>query len=154
MKRFILLFVLVSIGAFSSEPYKITEEMKKQVVTAAIGAREKAYAPYSKYLVGAALLSSSGKIFTGCNVENASYGLVICAERAAIFKAISENDKNIQVIAVVTKDGGMPCGACRQVINEFNPKTIIIAANEKGKILFETSLEKLLPSAFGPANLQ
>lgn len=117
-------------------------------------AQKKAYAPYSHYLVGAAVLTSSGKIFTGCNIENASYGLVICAERTAIFKAISEGEKDIQAVAVVTKDGGMPCGACRQVLNEFHPKMKVIVADEKGKIHQEKTLEEILPSAFGPANVR
>lgn len=124
------------------------------LVEKAIEAQKKAYAPYSKYMVGAAILGSSGKIYTGCNVENASYGLVNCAERTAMFKAISEGERDIKAVAVVTRDGGMPCGACRQVLNEFNPETLVIAADEKGQIHHILSLSELLPHAFGPANLK
>jgi cytidine deaminase len=116
--------------------------------------QKKAYPPYSHYYVGAALLTKSGKVFSGCNVENASYGLTICAERTAVFKAVSEGDKEIEAIVVVTKDGGMPCGACRQVLNEFNPKMIVIAADEQGKIHVQKPLNQLLSDAFGPANLE
>src|SRR4051794_33319409 len=85
----------------------------------ALQVRERAYAPYSGYQVGAAIMSATGKIYTGCNVENASYGLTVCAERNAIFKAISEGEREFVAIAVVTANGGSPCGACRQVIFEF-----------------------------------
>ena len=99
------------------------------------------------------MLTQTGKIFTGCNIENASYGLCNCAERTAIFKAVSEGEKEIQAIVVVTRDGGSPCGACRQVLNEFNPKMVVINVNELGNIQGEYTLDKLLPNAFGPANL-
>lgn len=112
-----------------------------------------AYAPYSHYRVGAAVLTKSGKIYNGCNVENASYGLCNCSERTAVFKAVSEGEREIEVIVIMTKDGALSCGACRQVLNEFNPHMIVIAVDEKGNVQAETTVAKLLPSAFGPSNL-
>lgn len=131
----------------------LTASLTTELVQSAIDAQKKAYAPYSRYNVGAALLTKSAKIYSGCNIENASYGLCNCAERTAMFKAVSEGELEFEAIAVVTKDGGMPCGACRQVLNEFNPKMIVIAADEQGVIHYEGTLEQLLPHAFGPANI-
>lgn len=116
-------------------------------------ARASAYAPYSKFLVGAALLAKNGDVFTGCNVENASYGLTICAERTAVFKAISEGVREYSAIAISVPGGGSPCGACRQVLNEFNPSMKVYLADENGVITSKTSLDILLPDAFGPENL-
>lgn len=116
-------------------------------------AREKAYAPYSDYRVGAALLGVSGRIHTGCNVENAVYSETICAERAAVAKAVSEGERDFQAIAVVTQDGGSPCGACRQVLNEFSPDMIVLIADRTGKFR-ETTASALLPDHFGPHNLR
>ncbi|KKQ33489.1 MAG: Cytidine deaminase [candidate division TM6 bacterium GW2011_GWF2_37_49] len=115
-------------------------------------ARENAYSPYSKFKVGAAVLSTSGKVYTGCNVENASYGITCCAERTAIFKAVSEGEKGnfIKAIAIVldAPEFGAPCGACRQVINEFaEPNAIIIMGTMNGNYKIEC-LETLLPYAF------
>lgn len=115
-------------------------------------AREKSYSPYSHYKVGAALLTSSGQIYTGCNIENASYGPSVCAERTAIFKAVSEGERNFTAIAIVTSDGGMPCGVCRQVIREFAPNLTVIVGNMEGKYQVFT-LADLLPHSFGPENL-
>lgn len=115
-------------------------------------AREKSYSPYSHYKVGAALLTSSGQIYTGCNIENASYGPSVCAERTAIFKAVSEGERNFIAIAIVTSDGGMPCGVCRQVIREFAPNLTVIVGNMEGKYQVFT-LADLLPHSFGPENL-
>ena len=115
--------------------------------------RLNSYSPYSNYKVGAALSTQTGKIYCGTNVENAAYGSTICAERAAICTAISDGAKNIEAIAVVTKDGGSPCGACRQMLNEFNPDMIVILADEKGNVTKKCPLHKLLPMAFGPNNL-
>jgi cytidine deaminase len=112
------------------------------------------YAPYSHYYVGAALLTKSGKIYTGCNVENASYGLANCAERTAVFKAVSSGDAELEAIVVVTRDGGLCCGACRQVLNEFNPEMIVIAVDQNANVRHQCHLSELLPHAFGPANLQ
>ncbi|HOK40921.1 MAG TPA: cytidine deaminase [bacterium] len=128
---------------------EITKLIKK-----AKEAREKAYAPYSKYKVGAALLTTDGKIFTGCNVENASYGLTNCAERTAIFKAVSEGAKKFKAIAIVldTEEYGAPCGACRQVIREFGTEIDVIMATVKGKYEI-MKIKDLLPYSFGPENL-
>lgn len=122
------------------------------LVEAAKKARENAYCPYSKFKVGAAVLSVSGKVYTGCNVENASYGITCCAERTAIFKAVSEGEKGnfIKAIAIVldAPEFGAPCGACRQVINEFaEPNAIIIMATMNGNYKIEC-LDTLLPYAF------
>ena len=113
------------------------------------------YSPYSKFPVGAALRTKSGRIFTGTNVENASYGLTICAERVAIFKAVSEGEKTISAIAVVSSDGKPcpPCGACRQVISEFSdPTTVVVTDAENGIALIK--IGELLPSAFGGSELE
>lgn len=115
--------------------------------------RENAYAPYSGYPVGAALLGASGRIFTGCNVENAVYPETICAERAAVVKAVSEGERDFVAIAVVTRDGGSPCGACRQVLNEFSSTTLVLIADVEGN-LRETTVGDLLPDRFGPDNLR
>lgn len=127
-----------------------------QLILLAKEAREKAYAPYSNYKVGACVVATAGKTFTGCNIENASFGGTICAERVAISKAVSEGYLNIKIVVVVTesrneKKGG-PCGFCRQFIYEFAPKAQIIVSDlENNYQLF--SLEHLLPHAFGPKNL-
>ncbi|MCB5245290.1 MAG: cytidine deaminase [Candidatus Cloacimonadaceae bacterium] len=111
-------------------------------------ASEKAYAPYSGYKVGAALLCSDGSVFTGCNVENASYSLTICAERNAVFQAVASGQREFLAIAIYV-DGEVlfpPCGACRQVLAEFNPNLQILYANRLGSIL--SDLDTLLPQAF------
>ena len=129
------------------------EEIRHRLVKEAQAARQLAYAPYSNYRVGAALLSSSGKIFLGVNVENAAYPTCMCAERVAIYKAVSEGERSFKAIAVVTANGGTPCGACRQVMAEFSPEMAVLIADGAGKIVMETSLAELLPGAFGPADL-
>jgi len=103
------------------------------LIAKAMEAREKAHAPYSNFAVGAALLAKSGRVYTGCNVENASYGLSICAERAAVFKAVSEGEREFEAIAVVTEKGVTPCGACRQVLIEFGEDIQVIVANGAGE---------------------
>ncbi|MCD6426851.1 MAG: cytidine deaminase [Caldisericaceae bacterium] len=127
---------------------------KEELIEMAIKVRENAYAPYSDFKVGAALLTKTGKVFTGCNVENSSYGASMCAERVAVFKAVSEGEKEFTEIAVVTdtKEPAMPCGMCRQVLAEFSPHIKIYAANLKGKVI-ETTLDKLLPYAFTKEDL-
>ena len=100
------------------------------------------------------LSTKDGKVFTGHNIENASYGLTICAERTAIFNAITHGYQDIETIVIVTKDGGMPCGACRQVMNEFNPQMRIIVANEDNTKITTFKLFDLLPYGFGPKNLE
>ncbi len=132
----------------------LSDDVRDRLVQSAVKARQMAYAPYSSYAVGAALLASDGRIFTGCNVENAAYPAGICAERTAIVKAISEGVKTFQAIAVVTADGGSPCGICRQVMNEFAPLITVVIALADGSIAYEMSLDELLPKGFGPANLK
>ncbi len=110
-------------------------------------AREKAYAPYSGFKVGAALLTSGGKIYRGTNVENASYGLSICAERTAVFAAVAEGEKDFTVLALAAEPGTTPCGACRQVIMEFAPEAKIVFTNELGEVEIKRARE-LLPATF------
>jgi cytidine deaminase len=116
-------------------------------------ARRRAYAPYSNYEVGAALRTKSGRIFTGCNVENAAYPTSMCAERVAIYKAISEGEKEFDMIAVVTPNGGTPCGSCRQVMAEFGLDVVVLIANGEGHLVLETTVGGLLPEAFTPKEL-
>ncbi len=125
-----------------------------ELVRRAIEVRERAYVPYSHYAVGAALLGKSGRIYTGCNVENASFGLTVCAERVAIFKAVSEGEKEFQALAVVTSNGGTPCGACRQVFFEFaSPDAPVIIAAVDGQVAKVLKIGELLADGFGPAQL-
>jgi len=126
---------------------------KTRLIQIALEARKNAYVPYSHYPVGAALLTESGKIFIGANIENAAFSVTICAERTAIFKAVSEGERDLQAIAVVTKNGGTPCGSCRQVMAEFNPNMKIYIADEHGKLIQETVLKEILPGYFGPESL-
>jgi cytidine deaminase len=124
------------------------------LVEAAKKARAHAYSPYSGVNIGAAVLTSGGKVFPGANVENASYGLACCAERTAIFKAVSEGEREIVAIAVVGKseDFTKPCGACRQVMVEFNPKMKVLRRGLNGFSKDETA-ESLLPEPFNPPEL-
>ena len=124
-----------------------------ELVEKAKKARLHAYAPYSKFKVGAALLTKNGKVYTGANVENATFGLTVCAERVALFKAVTNGEKNFVKIAVVAdKDEPItPCGACRQVLAEFASDLKIICANLEGKTE-RYYLRKLLPEAFGKSN--
>ncbi len=115
-------------------------------------ARKKAYAPYSRYDVGAALLTASGQVFSGCNVENAAYPMTICAERTAIVKAISEGERDFVAIAIATHNGGSPCGACRQVMREFAPNLRVLLVDDAGQ-LRQFTLAQLLPESFGPEHL-
>ena len=143
------------------------DEVRRLLIDEAIKARKMAYAPYSKFLVGAALVVPSGNIYTGCNIENASYGLTVCAERVAIFKAVSEGQRHIDAIAIVgaplfeddesdgTAEGSdeeyaFPCGACRQVLAEFLPESqdidVIVAKSQDDYKVFK--LSELLPYTF------
>ena len=131
----------------------LTNEVKQNLVEIAVKAREKAYAPYSNYPVGAALLTNSGKIYEGVNIENAAFPVTMCAERVAVFKAISEGEYKFEAIAVATVNGGTPCGYCRQVMAEFGLGTAVLIANSKGKLIEETDVAHLLPGAFQPENL-
>ncbi len=121
-----------------------------ELINNAIKAREHSYSPYSKFKVGAALKTKNGKVFTGCNIENSSYGLSICAEREAVFKAISSGEKDLDTIVVVTDSNKLitPCGACRQVIWEFSKDLTIVVANLKGKKK-KFKIKELLAHPFG-----
>lgn len=120
----------------------------KDLISAAIEARIHAHAPYSNFLVGAAVLTKSGKIFTGCNIENASFSLTCCAERVAAASAISQGQRELEAIAVVSTTGAYPCGACRQFLSEFAPELLIIISDHHGKCLAETTLDAIFPEAF------
>lgn len=115
--------------------------------------RERAYAPYSGFTVGAALLADNGEVFGGTNVENASYGLTICAERSAVVSAIAAGHRNFRAIAIAGPESTttVPCGACRQFLNEFNPRLVVAFTTPSGAEV--TTLDKLLPNSFGPQNL-
>ncbi len=130
------------------------KDIREKLILAAIDVQKKSYSPYSNYAVGAALLSDSGDIYTGTNVENAVYPVTMCAERSAVFKAVSEGEQTFKAIAVVTRDGGSPCGSCRQVLAEFGLDIILVMADELGKIKLETTVGDLLPHSFGPSNIQ
>jgi cytidine deaminase len=131
----------------------LTKVEKENLILKAREACERAYAPYSHYSVGAALLTDSGEIFTGVNVENAVYPLSICAERVAIFKAVSEGYRSFQAIAVVTKNGGSPCGSCRQVMAEFGLNMLVLIGNTSGEFLHQYTVAELLPESFGEKDL-
>lgn len=128
-------------------------ELRDELVERARQARGRAYAPYSGYAVGAALRAASGEVFEGVNVENAVYPTGICAERAAVYAAVSQGVRAFEAIAVVTQDGGSPCGSCRQVLAEFNLDLVVWLADADGRVVRETTVRALLPDAFGPANL-
>ena len=132
----------------------LTDEMKQHLVEVAVNVRKWAYARYSKYPVGAALLCASGRIYDGVNIENAAYPLTICAERVAVFKAVSEGERDFIAIVVVTENGGSPCGSCRQVLAEFGTDTIVLIADKTGHITQEESIGNLLPGAFTPDHLK
>ncbi len=131
----------------------LTNDRRSELIEAALQAREQAYAPYSGYKVGAALLTKSGEIFTGVNVENAAYPTGTCAERVAVFKAVSEGQLEFDSLVVASSNGGTPCGACRQVLSEFGLSTKILIVNRKGKLVLETTVDDLLPGAFTPQDL-
>lgn len=135
----------------------------KELIRKAFIARENAYAPYSGFCVGAAILCDDGDIVSGCNIENASYGLTVCAERCATFKAVSVGKQRFSAIAIVggiqdEKDSvsgyAYPCGACRQVLREFaDPKSMHVLVAKSIEDFKEYTLEELLPDSFGPSNL-
>jgi len=125
---------------------------KHDLITQALQVRQQAHVPYSHFSVGAALQTTSGQVFTGCNVENASYGLTICAERGAVMKAVSEGARDFEAIAVVSENGVTPCGACRQVLAEFNLELRVIVADLEGNSR-AYRLSELLPQAFLPDHL-
>jgi cytidine deaminase len=127
----------------------MNDEERAMLIGAAARAREHAHAPYSKFRVGAALRTNSGRIFTGCNVENSTYGLTLCAERVAVFKALSEGERSFDAVAVVADTQRLtpPCGACRQILWEFCRDAQVILANLGGQIIVRR-MSDLLPDAF------
>lgn len=131
----------------------MTEELKP-LIDRAIEASENAYVPYSNYRVGAVLRGIDGTLYTGCNVENASYPAGICAERTALVKAVSEGAREFDLMIVATRNGGEPCGICRQMVSEFAPTMRVLMVNFAGEIVLDTSMEELLPHSFTPADLE
>lgn len=130
----------------------MSEWSRERLVAQAIEARAHAYAPYSNYRVGAAILAESGRVYTGCNVENAVYPLCLCAERTALVKAISEGERAFVALAVVTENGGAPCGACRQTLREFGAHIVVLIADADGDYR-ETTVSALLPDSFSASDL-
>jgi cytidine deaminase len=133
----------------------VPEATLKDLADRARRASQAAYCPYSKFQVGAAVLTETGEVFTGCNVENASYGLTICAERNAVFHMVAEGKQRIRAVAIYTPTPkpSAPCGGCRQVINEFGTEALIVSVCD-GPDVLRKRLSELLPDAFGPANLK
>lgn len=136
-----------TIGVFKD----LEPELMLELINQAQSAYRQAYVPYSHYPVGSAVLFSSGKIYSGCNVENASYGLTVCAERNAIFQAVAQGERELKGIAIAVPTEGFPspCGACRQVIREFAVDCPVVLVNGSGQTRM-TSLKTLLPESFGP----
>ena len=132
---------------------QINQETLDKLIESARAARTWAYTPYSHYAVGAALLTESGKIYEGVNIENAAYPTSICAERVAVFKAVSEGERDFSAIVVMTDNGGTPCGSCRQVLAEFGLTTRVIIVDVTGKIHLDTTVDGVLPKAFRPEDL-
>ncbi len=132
----------------------LTDQECHALLELANEARRRAYAPYSSYAVGAALRTKSGRIFTGINVENAAYPATMCAERVAVYKAVSEGEREFEVIAVVTDNGDSPCGGCRQVLAEFGLDTLVLIGDGQGRLVHETTVSQLLPAAFTPDQLK
>ncbi len=125
----------------------------ERLIGQAVDARQRAYVPYSGYRVGAALLTRSGRTFAGCNVENAVYPLSMCAERVAVFRAVCAGEREFEAIAVVTENGGAPCGSCRQVLREFGDDTVVLIADVKRNYR-EVTVGELLPDSFSAADLE
>ena len=127
----------------------MNEETRHQLIMQACSVRERAYARYSHFEVGAALLTDTGQIVTGCNVENSSYGLTNCAERTAVFSAVAQGQQRFLAIAIASSGGVPPCGACRQVLAEFAPDLLILLIDVlKPSLIVETSLTMLFPGPF------
>jgi len=131
----------------------LSDDKRQELIQKAIQVRSRAYAPYSNYQVGAALLTKKGQIFTGVNVENAAYPDSICAERSAVFSAVSAGERDFEAIAVATRNGGTPCGSCRQVLSEFGLDIVVLLTDENENLLQEKTVRELLPGAFLPRDL-
>lgn len=139
---------------------QLTQEQKQELIRAALEARTRAVAPYSRFTVGAALRAEDGRVFTGCNIENASYTPTNCAERTALFKAVSEGARQFDAIAIVGSKLGErntlvtgPCGVCRQALYEFGGPALVVIMAKSEDDYIETTLGELLPYGFGPQNL-
>ena len=139
--------VLASMG-------EVNEKILREMIGMAKDASRRSYSPYSKFPVGAAVLAEGGQTFSGCNVENASYGLTICAERNAVFQMAAKGQRKIVAVVIYTptKVPSAPCGACRQVMNEFGPEALVVSVCDSEKIL-RKRISELLPDAFGQGNL-
>ncbi len=131
----------------------IPQQVRDELIERALNIRKRAYAPYSRYNVGAALLTDSGEIIDGVNVENAVHSMGICAERNAVFQAVTLGQHSFRAIAIATDNGGSPCGACRQVLYEFGLDIEIYTIDSDGNLVLETTVGDLLPEAFGPEYL-
>ncbi|MEE8357121.1 MAG: cytidine deaminase [Anaerolineales bacterium] len=131
----------------------LSDEKRQELIQKANQVRSRAYAPYSNYQVGAALSTKKGQIFTGVNVENAAYPDSICAERSAVFSAVSAGERDFEAIAVATRNGGTPCGSCRQVLSEFGLDIVVLLTDENENLLQEKTVRELLPGAFLPQDL-
>jgi|SRR6056297_2387522 len=132
----------------------MTNDKKKLLINTAHKVRENAYAPYSNFFVGAAVLTGSGTIYSGVNVENSSYGLSVCAERHAIAAAVAAGEKEFLAIAVCSPGGVTPCGACRQVLHDICGNIPVYCVNESGKLKETLTISELLPKAFGDSDLE
>ncbi|HZD58497.1 MAG TPA: cytidine deaminase [Anaerolineales bacterium] len=137
-----------------AKKFMLPDELRQKLIETALEARQWAYTPYSGYAVGAALLTSSDRIYDGVNVENAAYPSSMCAERVAVFRAVSQGERDFVALVVASPNGGTPCGACRQVLAEFGLDTLIIIVNDQGEVIQEATLENLLPAAFLPQDLK
>jgi cytidine deaminase len=132
----------------------LSDTTKDKIMRSAAEVRLKAYAPYSNYQVGAALLTRTGEIFVGANVENAAYPVTMCAERAAVFSAVSAGYREFVAIAVATQNGGTPCGSCRQVLSEFGLDIEVLLVDSDGNFLQQNTVRELLPGAFQSKDLE
>lgn len=132
----------------------LTDDERRDLLQVARTARERAYAPFSEFAVGAALRSTAGHVHPGCNVENGSYGLTICAERVAVGAAVVAGEREFDVIAIVTEGGVSPCGACRQVLAEFSPDLLVVMEDATTGAIREATIDELLPMRFdGPSEI-
>lgn len=131
----------------------VDPDIRSRLIDEALAARQRAYAPYSGYLVGAALMTADGSIYTGCNIENAAHTPTMCAERVAVAKAVSDGHLEFDTIVVATPAGGVCCGVCRQVLNEFTPNVRILTVNDEGTVIYDGDLTEVLPYAWGPKDV-